>query len=157
MDIKVIRRGRKLQFVTILTIGDRQVIVSIARTLKAGVKTGKEGTDAFLDAIVAGGEIDDAFAAMRDRTDIDPQAELLQELETGKQELLSEARRVLRVVASRGKAAEELLADLAVGNVTQVEPSQGKGICQVCYEEFPLHHIGGLSDLCRNHINPGFI
>ncbi len=157
VNIQVIKRGRQLQFTLMLAIADETVPVSVDRTLIAGEKTGTEATDAFMEALLSGASNDDCFAAMEDRPDLDPEAELRDAIEKGKSELLSAARAELDAIVMRGNEASRLRAALTIGEATVVEPEDGQGVCRVCSAKFSLHHIAGTSDLCMNHINPGLI
>src|SRR5262250_2088807 len=153
MDIIIVRRGRKIEITGTLKVGQKEIKLTAERLLKAGTKSVGEATDAFMDALVNGADDEACFAAMEDRPDIDPEKELKEAIEAGKEELLRHAREVLHSIISLGEEARALYGNVHIESSQVLEPEEGKGICRVCHKTFELHYIAGTDDLCMEHIN----
>ena len=157
MKVQVIKRGRKVEFKTIFMVGSQEYVISFEHSLKAGKKEGNEGLDAFMETLMAGGDVMDCFDAMDDHPEIDADAELKEVIAEGKKRMHDAIAAALKEIVEAGAQAERMLAALEVTADQVVEPSEGKGICRVCNEEFTLHGIAGMDDVCMAHVPGGYI
>lgn len=152
LGVKVIRRGSTLQFTSVIGVGEEQYQIEVNQRLRAGDRSNSECTDAFMETLAKGGDLDACFDELRDRPDLDPEKEYQTALETGKKEMLVQARAHLEALVEHGQQAQRCLNALTMGELEVVaQPPEGKGICRVCGEVFDLHYIGGINDQCMKH------
>lgn len=158
MKFKIIIRGREVQVVGTVLVSTRTLTLQANRRLTAGEPTRQEGLDAFMEALLADGEVEDCFAAMRGNPNRDPEEELSSVILSAKEEICSSLDVALRALSAEGTQAANLLATSHEGDETEViRPPDGEDVCRACLAAFRKHYIGGDQHLCMSCINPGFI
>ncbi len=160
VHVKVVQHGRIIQVVAEIKIGRTSVKAHAKERLTFGERgPGESSVDGFMDALMAGRDLNQCFEALQEKEPpVDPEAVKQATVKRLTDVALTNLKIKIEGYIRFGQECQKNLERISdTPKLEIVTVPEGKGRCQECGDFFDLHYIAGVHNLCLKHIPGGYV